>query len=198
VSQDSHSKVCADLSEKDQPDLCIISFPLGKAFTIPISNLSRIFSEFYTTQVIIGSYDPIPVPEKKFLTVHVFLHKAGSSKLIQVIRYFLLNMRIILEQFSLRHVHGQTIFFPEREFIGCYLQIFPAFQTVYPPDLKFFYHISVIGYLIALSYILPISSRNGNLNPTNTKFSLPVITSSISTPFPSPLHFLIAPCLSVI
>lgn len=113
MSQDSHSKVCADLSEKDQPDLCIISFPLGKAFTIPISNLSRIFSEIDTTQVIIGSYDPISVPEKKFLTVHVFLHKAGSSKLIQVIRYFLLNMRIILEQFSLRHVHGQTIFFTE-------------------------------------------------------------------------------------
>jgi glycosyltransferase involved in cell wall biosynthesis len=101
------------LSGKKQADLSIISFPLGKAFTIPISNLSTIFAEIKTTHVIIGSYDPIPVSEKKSLTVHVFVHKAGSSKIFQGMRYLLLNIKIILKLFSFRQFEGQTIFFTE-------------------------------------------------------------------------------------
>jgi glycosyltransferase involved in cell wall biosynthesis len=101
------------LSGKNQSDIRIVSFPAGRAFTTPLSNLSSIFSSFVTTKVIIGSYDQIQLEDKKSLTVHIIPHRAGTSKIFQAIRFSLLNIKIILELFSFRRSGGKTIFFTE-------------------------------------------------------------------------------------
>jgi glycosyltransferase involved in cell wall biosynthesis len=100
-------------NEKNPSGVCIVSFPIGKAFTTPVSNLSAIISELYPTQVVIGSYDQIHLADKKSLTVHLISHKAGTSKILQVIRFSVLNIKIILQLFSFRQMGGKTIFFTE-------------------------------------------------------------------------------------
>ena len=91
--------------------MCIVSFPIGKAFTTPVSNLSAILSELYPTQVIIGSYDPVCVPENSSLKVHSISHRSGPVKSVQVLRFAWLNLQILLKLFSLRKLHGRVLFF---------------------------------------------------------------------------------------
>jgi glycosyltransferase involved in cell wall biosynthesis len=99
--------------ERKQSGVCIVSYPTGKAFTQPVVNLSTIISEITTTNVIIGSYDPVLITENNSLKVHPVLYRAGSSKILQVLRYSLLNIKIILKLFSIRHSYGRIIFFME-------------------------------------------------------------------------------------
>ena len=101
------------MSEINLTDFCIVSYPIGKAFTTPISNISAIFSEITPTHVILGSYDPIDISQKNALTVHHIQHRAGSSKLLQIMRYTLLNIKIIHKLYALRHCYGRTLFFTE-------------------------------------------------------------------------------------
>jgi glycosyltransferase involved in cell wall biosynthesis len=101
------------LSGKNQSDIRIVSFPAGRAFTTPLSNLSGIFSSFVTTTVIIGSYDQINLPDNRSLTVRIISHKAGTSKMLQALRFSLLTIKIILALFSCRRSGGKTIFFTE-------------------------------------------------------------------------------------
>jgi glycosyltransferase involved in cell wall biosynthesis len=101
------------LSERKQSDICIVSYPIGKAFTTPISNISTIFSEITTTNVILGSYDPVLISKNKALNVHFISHRSGSSKLLQFMRYTLLNIKIILKLCALRQLYGRTLFFME-------------------------------------------------------------------------------------
>jgi len=101
------------LSEINQSDFCIVSYPIGKTFTTPISNISTILSDINTTNVILGSYDPICIPENKALQIHFISHRSGSSKLLQIMRYTLLNIKIILKLWALRQCYGRTLFFME-------------------------------------------------------------------------------------
>jgi glycosyltransferase involved in cell wall biosynthesis len=101
------------MKKADNRGLCIVSYPLSKAFNVPIFNLSKIFSEIDKTQLILGISDPIQISKNRSLDVHIIPYQTGTFRLKQIFRYILLNVRIVFKLFSLRHEYGQIIFFME-------------------------------------------------------------------------------------
>jgi glycosyltransferase involved in cell wall biosynthesis len=101
------------MKNKKYQGVCIVSYPLSKAFTTPISNLSEIISKITNVNLIIGSYENINISENKFLTIHMLQYTTGLSKHKQAFRYFRLNLQVMLKLFSLRNSYNQVIFFME-------------------------------------------------------------------------------------
>lgn len=97
----------------EKKNICIIAFPLIKAFEIPINNLSTILSFIYNTKIIIGTYDSLQIPARNNLNVTILKLKQSNSIVIRVLRYFILNIRIIIKMIFIYKNVDMYIFFME-------------------------------------------------------------------------------------
>lgn len=102
------------MNKNDQPGFLLISYPITKAFSVPISNLANILSIITETCVIFGTKDRI-----HFKNVNFSLHKIalpyqiGPFTTKQVIRYILLIKEIIYRLFLLKKSYYHVFFFME-------------------------------------------------------------------------------------
>lgn len=101
----------------DNNDLCavsVVSFPINKAFSVPISNLSNILSATRKTYVITGTCDQIQFEEIDNSTcIYAFPYRSSSSILKKIFRYNILQLKIISKLISLRKYSSSVIFFME-------------------------------------------------------------------------------------
>jgi Glycosyltransferase len=102
------------MNENDLRGISVVSFPIGKAFSIPISSMSNILSATCETYVIIGPHDQIHFQKLNNL-VHIYAvpYKTGSLVIKQMVRYGILQLKIIFKLFSLRKSFRNVIFFME-------------------------------------------------------------------------------------
>jgi len=102
------------MNENDLCGISVVSFPIGTAFSTPISNLSNILSATNETHVIIGTHDRIHF-QKLNNSVHIyaFPYQLGSSIIKQIVRYCILQLKIISKLFSSRKYSRCVIFFME-------------------------------------------------------------------------------------
>lgn len=105
-----HSKISACKSR----GVSIISYPLGTAFTVPISNLTSVLSAITETYVILGTCDPIHFRNLSN-SAHVYSipYKFESSIVKQAFRYTTLQAKLSLKLLTSRKDSRKIIFFTE-------------------------------------------------------------------------------------
>ena len=102
------------MNENDLCGISVVSFPIGTAFSTPISNLSNILSATNETHVIIGTHDRIHFQKlNNSAHIYAFPYQLGSSIIKQIVRYCILQLKIISKLFSSRKYSRSVIFFME-------------------------------------------------------------------------------------
>jgi len=104
----------ARINDNDLCAISVVSFPIGTAFSVPISNLSRILSAIRETYVIAGTLGQIHF-QMMNNSAHIcaFTYQSGPSIVKQTFRYGILQLKIISKLFSSRKYSGIVIFFME-------------------------------------------------------------------------------------
>jgi len=102
------------MNDIEQSGISIVSFPLGTAFSVPISNISNILSATGEVYVIIGTHDQIHF-QRLNNSVHIcaFPYQSGSSIIKQAFRYSILQVKIISKLILSRKSFRSVIFFME-------------------------------------------------------------------------------------
>jgi len=103
------------MNGKDLRGISVVSFPISKAFSVPISNLLNILSATSETYAIIGTQDQIHFQKLDHLAhIYVLPYQSDSSMIRQmVVKYGILQLRTCFKLFSLRKDSQGVIFFME-------------------------------------------------------------------------------------
>jgi glycosyltransferase involved in cell wall biosynthesis len=148
------------MTKEKRLGVCIVSFPLVKAFEIPILNLSNVFSSITDTYVIIGAYDQLSIPKQNNIAqIHLFPVLKGPSLVKQIFRYGILNLKIMFKILSLQSCFRNIVFFMQ-----------PA--PIFPMLLAKIVHKKIF-------WLLPSNIDNLSRLPTKINSSLSKICFSI-------------------
>ncbi len=103
------------MSEKDLYGISVVSFPICTAFSVPISNLSNILSVVSEIYVIIGTtHNQINFQNLNNL-VHIYAvpYQSGPLRIKQIVRFGMLQLKIVFKLFSSRKNFRNVIFYME-------------------------------------------------------------------------------------
>jgi len=102
------------MNENDFCGISVVSYPVGKGFSVSVSNLFNILSAISETHVFIGAQDQIHFRNLNNLVhLYVFPYQSGSSKIKQAFRYGILQLNISIKLFSSRKCFSSVIFLME-------------------------------------------------------------------------------------
>ena len=102
------------MNENDFCGISVVSFPVGKGFSVSVSNLFNILSAISETHVFIGAQDQIHFRNLNNLVhLYAFPYQSGSSKIKQAFRYGILQLNISIKLFSSRKCFSSVIFLME-------------------------------------------------------------------------------------
>ncbi|MDD4752959.1 MAG: glycosyltransferase [Desulfitobacteriaceae bacterium] len=102
------------MKENDSCGILVVSFPIGTAFSVPISNLSNILSATSETYVIIGTQEQIHFQKlNNLVDIYAVPYQTGSLVTKQMVRYGTLQLKIIFKLFSSRKNFRNVVFFME-------------------------------------------------------------------------------------
>ena len=109
-------------------NVCIISFPIVKAFNTPLSNIVKIYCTICEdVWVIIGCYDDIHISKTNSIHVEKISYKANENFLLKLWYYFFLQIKITQRMLSVRNNVSIIVFFMNQ---GPYLPMICAKEYI--------------------------------------------------------------------
>jgi len=100
------------MKEKDRSGIAVISFHIGKAFSVPLSHLVSILSAMGLSYLFIGVYEKLHLPNTTFLkNIFFFNYRTSSIFIVRLIVYLLLQIKISFRLLLVNHKFGRVIFF---------------------------------------------------------------------------------------
>lgn len=98
----------------DKSGICVVSYPILKAFSTPLSNLEKILSTIYNKVYIInGAYEQMDILPGNNTIIYSIRHKASKNLFIKIMRYALLQAKVCLKIIKIIDDVDTFIFFME-------------------------------------------------------------------------------------
>jgi glycosyltransferase involved in cell wall biosynthesis len=98
-----------------QLNVCVVAFPVGEAFVIPLSNLVRILCAFKGNVYIITGNNGVVRANKKYINsqIHLTFSKQTNNIISRIVRYILLQIKISIYLITLARKIDYCFFFLE-------------------------------------------------------------------------------------